>query len=57
MKMISKTPHEYAAVNLAEGDEFECEPDHVELLTRLGRAEVIPASENQKRKYQKRVAA
>ncbi len=43
MKMITKIPHQYAGRELSEGDEFDCEDDHVVLLTVLGRAEVIAA--------------
>lgn len=41
-KMRSKMPHEYAGKNLEAGDEFDCEQDHIQLLSALGRAEVIP---------------
>lgn len=46
MKMITKKPHEYAGRDLAPGDEFECEDDHVPIMTMLGRAEVLLAQHN-----------
>ena len=41
VKMVTKKPHDYAGRQLHEGDEFEAEDAHVQLLTVLGRAEVI----------------
>lgn len=41
LKMVTKTKHEYAGVNLGPGDEFTAESqEHVDLLTLLGRAEL-----------------
>lgn len=38
--MTTKIPHTYGRRALSPGDRFEAHPDHVRLLTALGRAEV-----------------
>lgn len=42
VKMISQADHEYDNRKLKAGDLFDCEPGHVELMTRLGRAVEAP---------------
>lgn len=41
IRMITKTPHEYAGRKLNDGDEFDCEDPHVALLLALGRADLV----------------
>lgn len=41
--MISVAPHEYAGRQLGVGDRFDAEDGDVDLLTKLGRAEVAKA--------------
>jgi hypothetical protein len=38
-QMIAKTLPEYAGRKLAPGDAFECEPQHAELLEKIGLVE------------------
>jgi len=42
IRMISKNQHVYAGRILQPGDEFDVEPQHVHLMTVLGRAERKP---------------
>lgn len=39
--MLSESSHVYAGRALRAGDEFECEPQHVHLMTVLGRARKV----------------
>lgn len=41
IRMVTKKPHDYAGRQLHEGDEFDCEEAHVQLMIALGRAEVL----------------
>lgn len=42
VKMITQSEHVYAGRALRAGDAFDCEPQHVHLMTVLGRARTAP---------------
>jgi hypothetical protein len=47
VRMISEARHVYAGRELKPGDEFDCEPLHVQLMTVLGRARKLESKQRQ----------
>ena len=54
VRMVTKTAHEYAGKNLTPGDEYDCEEEHVIVVTTMGWSEVIETEETPKRRSLRR---
>lgn len=44
VQMITKEPHNYRQVDLKPGDPFECDDEHIDLMTLSGRGELVKES-------------
>ena len=58
VRMVATAEHQYAGRRLYAGDEYDCEPQHVSVMRRLGWAAPVnnKAEEDKpkKRRYQRR---
>lgn len=46
VRMVTTSGHVYAGRSLSEGDEFDCEPQHVNLMEILSRAKKKEAAQS-----------